>query len=130
MSSSFNDDHQIETYKSMITISIEAFKYLALLNGGAAAGMLAAFDRLMAVMPMRALKIALCCFICGLVLDGMAVACSYLTQYALFNEGFQRAKDRKHVLFLRIAIASCVCGLFTFCVGAATAVFSAHLPSH
>ncbi|WP_197330141.1 hypothetical protein [Ralstonia syzygii] len=41
----FDRQHKIETYKSMVSISVEAFKYLALLNGGAAAGMLAAADK-------------------------------------------------------------------------------------
>ncbi|CAM3450898.1 hypothetical protein BOSP111201_05605 [Bordetella sputigena] len=47
-----DDWHLTETYKSMISISVEGFKYLALLNGGAAAGMLTTFDRLSNVMAM------------------------------------------------------------------------------
>ena len=34
------DDHAIETHKSMISISIEAIKHLALLNGGAIVALL------------------------------------------------------------------------------------------
>ena len=92
--------------------------------------MLAAFDRLMAVIPIGSLKIALLFFITGLVLDGVAVACSYWTQFSLLNEGFGRAKNGSHRWFLITATTSCIIGLGAFCAGAATAVLHAHLPIH
>ncbi|MCA8243058.1 MULTISPECIES: hypothetical protein [Burkholderia] len=125
MANTFNEDHQIETYKSMVTISIEVFKYLALLNGGAAAGMLAIFDRLSKVIPLCALKVSLVCFVVGLLFTGIAVFCSYWTQNTLFNEGFQRLPKGKHVRFLRIATATCVLSLLAFCIGASIGVLNA-----
>lgn len=35
------DNHWLETYKSLVTLSVEAFKFSALANGGAAVALLA-----------------------------------------------------------------------------------------
>ncbi|WAS56246.1 hypothetical protein MK974_24410 [Burkholderia ambifaria] len=125
MANTFNEDHQIETYKSMVTISIEVFKYLVLLNGGAAAGMLAIFDRLSKVIPLCALKVSLMCFVVGLLFTGIAVFCSYWTQNTLFNEGFHRVPKGRHVRFVKIATGTCVLSLLAFCIGASVGVLTA-----
>lgn len=41
MASNFQDEHSIETYKSLVQISIAGLKLLALFNGGAAVALLA-----------------------------------------------------------------------------------------
>ena len=38
------NEHQLETYKSLIAIATEAFKFSALINGGAAVAILAAIE--------------------------------------------------------------------------------------
>lgn len=38
---SFNEEHALETYKSLITVSMEGLKTLLLINGGAVVAMLA-----------------------------------------------------------------------------------------
>lgn len=117
--------HKQETYKSMVSISVEAFKYLALLNGGAAVGVLAAFDRLTKWIPVYSLQVAMACFIAGLLLDGMAMFCSYLTQLILYGEDMGWNKKRRHLVFLIVAFIFCALSLLTFSVGAISAVMSA-----
>lgn len=117
--------HKQETYKSMISISVEVFKYLALLNGGAAIGTLAAFDRLVDWIPICNLQIAMYCFVAGLVFDGVAVFCSYWTQLTLYGEDMGWNKTRRHVAFLRGATVFCILSLAAFTLGAVSAVLAA-----
>lgn len=119
------DWHKQETYKSMVSISVEAFKYLALLNGGAAVGVLTAFDRLTKWIPACSLQVAMACFIAGLLLDGVAMFCSYLTQLTLYGEDMGWNKKRRHLVFLIVAFISCTLSLLAFSVGAISAVMSA-----
>lgn len=114
--------HKTETYKSMIAISMEGFKYLALLNGGAAAGMLTTFDRLANVISLVGLKTAIFWFVAGLILDGVAVFSSYVTQYALYNEDYGDWEKGRHSVPLAIAFLCCAASLICFAAGALTAV--------
>lgn len=124
----FDRQHKIETYKSMISISVEAFKYLALLNGGAAAGMLAAADKMVKILPLCSLRFTLACFVVGLVADGLALFLSYWTQNSLFNEGFSRAPAGRHITMVKAAVAFCILSLLAFCIGALVAAVNIHLP--
>ena len=93
--------HIKETYKGLITISIEALKALALVNGGAAVAILAylgnvanvtAHPRLNSVPDMTN---ALLCFAVGLFTTVCAFIFSYLAQLRLFHE--ERCRHRgKH----------------------------------
>lgn len=114
--------HRIETYKSMISISTEGFKYLALLNGGAAAGMLATIDKLRVAIEHFALQKALLCFVAGLVLNGFAIAASYLTQLAVYNESISVLRRGLHRWLVNIAVLLYVLSLTAFCSGAMTAM--------
>jgi hypothetical protein len=83
------DFHPEETYKSLITISVEAPKLVALLNGGAAVALLAYLgnfaSRSGAKRPPN-MTWALICFAIGLILTVLAFISSYFTQLRLFNE--------------------------------------------
>ncbi|WP_369952331.1 hypothetical protein [Ralstonia syzygii] len=122
----FDRQHKIETYKSMVSISVEAFKYLALLNGGAAAGMLAAADKMVKILPLCPLRVTLTCFVIGLLVDGLALFFSYWTQNTLFNEGFGRAPAGHHVGKVRAATILCILSLLAFCAGALVAALNIH----
>ena len=122
----FQRQHRIETYKSMISISVEAFKYLALLNGGAAAGMLATSERLVKILPLLSLRVTLACFVAGLVFDGLALFLAYWTQNTLFNEELNRAPRGRHVKMVGAATALCILSLIAFCVGALVAAMNIH----
>lgn len=41
MATDISNQHWIETYKSLITLAVEGFKFAALANGGAAVALLA-----------------------------------------------------------------------------------------
>jgi hypothetical protein len=83
----FNDEHAIETYKSLISISVELLKSLLLLNGGAIVALLAYIGQAKNGAEVAAnSKGSLTWFIVGLMCAGAAFVGSYLTQLALFNE--------------------------------------------
>ncbi|MFM0689282.1 hypothetical protein PQQ77_25130 [Paraburkholderia strydomiana] len=126
MGASFKDDHALETYRSMTTVSVEAFKLLALLNGGAAAGIIAAYDKVRAAVEPGSLKLSICMFIFGLVSVGGAFVCSYLTQTVLFNEMMEREKDRAHLPLMKAGFACVIASLAFFSAGALIAAFNIH----
>ena len=117
-----NDWHAQETYKSMISISVEGFKLLALLNGGAAAGMLAAFQRLAESIPPARLQLSIGCFAVGLFFVGVAFLFSYLTQSMLYAHWLKVVKRGAYIPMRRLAIASCVLSLSLFLAGALVSV--------
>jgi hypothetical protein len=127
MSEKFLEDHKLETYKSMISVSVEAFKLLALLNGGAAAGMLAAYDRIRTLIPHHFLVTSMAAFVLGLILVAGAFVCSYMTQFQVFNEAVRPREFPAggHVTWIRRAFACSACSLICFAAGALVAAFSA-----
>ena len=87
-----DEEHALETYKSLIIIGTEAFKALQYLNGGAIVALLAYLGPLQnACNSAIELKPSLVLFIVGLTVATLAFAPAYFTQYALFNE----TQDRK-----------------------------------
>ncbi len=118
--------HWIETYKSLITISTEGFKFSALINGGAAVALLSYLGNIAgkstATMDMRVPMFA---FLSGLALCGMSMCFAYLTQLTLLNEeriGADPQAKGNHQWFLRIAMVLFVANLVAFAIGAWTAV--------
>jgi len=86
--------HPEETYKSLITISVEALKMVALINGGAAVAILAYLGNLASHPSHRRIPnmtCALAFFSIGLLLTVLAFIASYLTQLRLYNE--ERIQD-------------------------------------
>ena len=83
----FNEEHALETYKSLISISTEALKALQLVNGGAVVALLAylgqASDRATLAVEV---KCPMAFFVLGLVTATAAFIPSYLTQLALYQE--------------------------------------------
>ncbi|BBP99126.1 hypothetical protein BSFA1_42550 [Burkholderia sp. SFA1] len=128
MPNSVNEGIALETYKSLISISVEVFKYLALLNGGAAAAVLAGFDRLVKNIPLGALQIAVISFVVGLLLCGLAMFCAYWTQISLFNEYMGRMRRIHGSILLAAALCSAL-SLIAFAVGAMVSALSAHATS-
>lgn len=63
----FNESHRAESYKSVITISLEVLKGLIVVNGGAAAVVIAMLDKLTRVIIAAALQAAIICFVLGLI---------------------------------------------------------------
>ncbi|WP_050466330.1 hypothetical protein [Herbaspirillum chlorophenolicum] len=126
MADNFNEVHKAETYKSMITISIEVFKLLVLINGGAAAGMVTAMKSILEVIDHTAFQRSLSMFILGLVGAAVAIFASWITQNILHNENMGAMKPRTHITPLAWAIGASILSLVSFCIGAGVAAFSIH----
>lgn len=120
-----SDWHAEETYKSMIQLSQGALRFGALVNGGAAVALLAMVGDLAGSEPALDIRTAMLCFVAGVVLSGLAHACSYLTQLQLYQETAFGAPQR-HTVYLYLAIAFVLGSLALFAFGAwsaATALF-------
>lgn len=121
----FNDEHALETYKSLISISTEALKALQLVNGGAVVALLAylgqASDR--ATLAVQ-IKCPMAFFVLGLVTATATFIPSYLTQLALYNEDIRSAeyKGVRHQTWLNVALLLALISLVAFAVGAFVAI--------
>lgn len=114
------NQHLIETYKSLITISVEGFKFCALANGGAAVAILAYLGNAIGkgrILP--DMRFAMTGFLLGLVACGVAVCLSYITQLELYNEERHGVSEneRKHVRYLRGSMISVGASLAFFIAG-------------
>lgn len=120
--------HQQETYKSMVAISIEAIKFSALANGGAAVALLAYLGNVhgkTGVQPVANLANAMGWFAGGLLCSGLLIAAAYLTQLRIFNESFNDPVPRMmapHRFFLWAAVGCFLLSLVSFGAGARSAV--------
>lgn len=85
-----SDWHLTETYKSLITLTVEALKMLALINGGAAIAILTYVGNLALHQPTTGhlpdIKFALWWYSGGLAATTLAFICAYVTQLRLFIE--------------------------------------------
>lgn len=130
MSDPVLESHKIETYKSMITISIEVFKMLVLINGGAAAGMVAGMSNILNIISIEVFRWSIALFVVGLIFATFAVCFSWFTQNALHNENYERYEKNVHKWFVRGAIISCAASLTAFSAGAIVAAAGIHQPTH
>jgi hypothetical protein len=82
--------HLTETYKALITLSVEALKLLALVNGGAAVAVLTYLGNLVSHTPPGThppnVRPALLWYCGGLFATTLAFVVAYITQLRLFNE--------------------------------------------
>ena len=117
---SFNDEHAIETYKSLISISTEAFKALQLLNGGAAVALLAYLGQVAPTHPTVLVHatMPLGLFVAGLVAGTVVYITSYLTQLALHNENIGVMESGRHQRWLWISFSLGVGSVALFSLGA------------
>lgn len=119
----FNKAHQVETYKSILTISLEVLRALILVNGGAAAGMIATLDKLRTVITANALQNAMIFFVLGLIAAVLAGCAGYFTQYSLHETNMQRGTALSVQAYRRAAIALALASLMCFSAGALIAAF-------
>lgn len=119
-------EHWLETYKSLINISIEGFKFSLLANGGAAVALLAylgAISSKGATGP--DMRWSMAAFLSGLFACGISMFFAYLTQLKLLGEiGRSGNPAVPHGLVLWIAIAFFALSLFAFAVGSWQAVLN------
>lgn len=117
-------DHWLETYRSLITLSIEGFKFSALANGGAAVALLAylgnATGRASQPPDMR---LPMAAFLVGLCACGLTMLLAYLTQLKLLNEISRMESPRvSHSWPLWLAILMFMFSIAAFAVGSWQAV--------
>ena len=117
-------EHWIETYKSLITLSVECFKFSALANGGAAVALLAYLGNIASkannIIDMRC---PMFCFLSGLIFCGISMLFGYLTQLKLLNEiGHEKKLLVTHIWFLWVAVFFFLMSLIAFGIGSWEAV--------
>ena len=107
--------HRQETYRSLIQISVEGFKLLVLLNGGAAVALLAYLGNVTAKgAAVRDFHAPMVLFVTGLAFCGLALISSYLTQLALFSESHGRRFTPGHGFWLWLSVIFVVLSLGAF----------------
>jgi len=116
---SFEDEHKIETYKSLISISTEAFKALQYLNGGAVLAVLTYLGQITSpsASALACIKLPIGLFLVGLVAATLVYLTSYATQLTLHNENIGSRSDG-HETWLYISIGLCLLSVLAFCAGA------------
>ncbi len=121
-----NNEHAVETYRSLIQIATEGLKVLLLLNGGAAVAILAYLGSISAnVTTVPDMRIPMGCYIAGLLLCGLAFATTYLTQFVRFNELVHAGDGNKiggHMLWLRLTFLLAFLSIVSFAIGSFYAV--------
>jgi hypothetical protein len=117
--------HLTETYKSLITLSVEAGKTLALINGGAAVAILAYLGNLVSHTPapahVPAIKPALLWYCGGLAAVVLAFLFAYVTQLRLYYEEVsllnRKPIQRRHMVGVILGLASALVALVAFIMG-------------
>lgn len=120
----FQDDHKLETYKSMISISVEGFKTLLLINGGAVVAMLAYLGQ-----SARGSEVAphvrcpLTFFVLGIFAATLSFFGSYITQFQLYNECLTGAAGKvRHMWVVYPTAAVALLSAIFFIIGAFSSV--------
>ena len=123
MAEEFETQHQVETYRSLMTYGAMGLRFVLVVNGAAALAVLTFLGHLVAseAESLPDLRGPLALFVAGVVVGGVAVATAYMTQLNLFNEvvnpGFSRKPD-PHRNWMRSTIFLLFVGVFTFGCGA------------
>lgn len=118
---SYDQDHALETFKSLISISMEGLKTLLLINGGAVVAIVAFLGQSTlgsSLAPHFWWPIAY--FVSGLALCTVAFIGSYFTQYALYNEHFPKReyKGPRHQTCLWATLFLVLLSVLCFGLGA------------
>lgn len=120
----FNMGHALETYRSLISISIEFLRALLLLNGGAIVALLAYLGQAEDGAELAAHSTpSLTWFVAGLILSTAALVGSYLTQLSLYQESVHsETYNGSHIPWLRGTILIGILALGAFSAGAFSGV--------
>lgn len=114
----------LETYKSMITLSIEGFKYAALANGGAAVAILAYLGNVAGKGQLIPdMSIPMIFFCAGIISCGVAMILSYLTQYYMLSDlSKNESAIKAHSFFLWTSLTFFLISLISFGLGSWQAI--------
>jgi hypothetical protein len=131
MASDIQKEHTIETYKSLISISLEGMKVLLLLNGGALVALMAYLSNIKKTGDqVPDLLWALIFFSIGLVCCALTIFFSYMTQLRLFQESRgqtssksqQEESQQEHKFWLNCGLAMALASVTSFAIGAISAI--------
>jgi hypothetical protein len=120
-------DDWIETYKSLVTLSTEAFKFCALANGGAAVAILAYLGNVVGkdhLVPVPEMRYPMAAFLEGLVFCGLAMLFAYCIQFRRLNRLAQAMNPKGDWPLLIIAMGFAILSLIAFATGSGLAVVS------
>jgi hypothetical protein len=116
----FDDDHRLETYKSMLSIAVEGFKVLLLINGGAVVAMLAYLGQ-----PSHGTEVAqnawlpLSFFVAGIMACAVTFFSSYWAQLALYTgKALPMSESHKTRIEIRITAGVALFSVILFACGA------------
>lgn len=130
MSSDNAGQQWIETYKSLVTLSIESLRFAALANGGAAVALLAYLGNVAGKgSTVPDMRCSMAAFLFGLGACGVALLFAYFTQFKLLHEitaADQKKEVVSHILFLWAAIILYAFSLAGFGLGSWLAVVRFH----
>jgi len=119
------NEHAIETYRSLISISVECFKSLLLINGGAVVAILAFLGQAPNGQEIaKSAWLPLAAFIAGTGLSVLAFVGSYATQFALYNESVHLAnyKYPTHMKLVWSTVFVVFLSFIAFTVGAFSSI--------
>jgi len=114
--------HAVETFKSIQVLSLAGLRLLALFNGGAAVALLAYLGNIAGkgiAIPKMALPLKLYLF--GLFFCGLAFLAGYATQLVLYNESIGRSPKLKSQWFQAAGVVLAMLSLLLFVVGSSVA---------
>ena len=128
---SFEEDVKVETYKSLISISVEGFKTLLLINSGAVVAILAYLGqagRNPEVTKHAWLPLGL--FVLGIIASVLAFFGSYTTQFLLYGESVQ-GRPQRHPMFVKVTAGLALLSALFFAGGAVSSlsVLTKYTPS-
>lgn len=121
----FDKEHAIETYRSLISISVEGLKSIMLLNGGAIVALLAYLGQASSGPRLAArVRCSIACFVIGLIAVSLAFVTSYMTQLTLYNQSInlQNYKGPRHERYLWATVILAILSVISFAFGAFWAV--------
>lgn len=122
------NEHAIETYKSLMQYGSAGIRFILAANGAAAIAVMTFLGHFIsngnATVPDMRLPLAL--FLGGVLAGGVVTITAYFTQLTLYNESIRNRSYTKgvtHVFWLRTSIAVMLLGIIAFAAGAAVAVW-------
>jgi len=117
-------DDWLETYKSLITLASEGFKFCALANGGAAVAILAYLGNVVGKGGSAPdMHSAMAAFLSGLVLCGFAMIFAYCNQLNRLNR-LSKREDPSKDWRLWVSVVLVIASLASFACGSWQAVVS------
>ena len=121
----FDEEHALETYKSLISVSMEGLKTLLLVNGGAVVAIVAFLGQ-SSLGPGLAPHFwwPLGFFVAGVTSCTCAFIGSYFTQFSLYNEQFPGRKYQgpKHMVCLWVTFFLILLSVTCFALGAFSSI--------